>query len=193
MTSNYDDSNLNQISDQVQENFVVPQQGIADLDDSGMDNTNLDCFELLSAYLDGEATVEERRQVQDWLDNDPEIKKLYLQLSRLHHGLQNIPAPQEVISSQQLSHQVFTSIDRTQRKRKIFIWGGGAIAALVLATVSNLFTGGGNIPALRLAESPEPETVSQPLMVAVAVHKPTVIIPKAAVSSNSKQFSENNN
>ena len=190
MTSNYDDFNLNQKSDQVKGNFIDPQQGIFDLDDNEMSDRSLECFELLSAYLDNEVSVEERRQVQYWLDNDPEIKKLYLQLSRLNQGVQNIPAPQEAISTKQLSERVFQSIDRTQRKRKVSIWGG-AIAALVLATVSNLFTGSGNVPTLRLAESSEQETVSQPIMVAVAVNKPAVIIPKAAVSSTSVQLRQN--
>ena len=192
MTSNYDDLNLNQTFAPDRRDFMMPQEDISNLDDNEMGNANLDCFELLSAYLDGEATVEERRQVQTWLDNDPEIKKMYIQLSRLHHGIQNLPAPEAVASSTELSARVFQSIDRTQRKRKVVIWGGGAIAALVLATISNLFTGSGNVPALRLAESPEQKTVSSPVMVAVAVNKPTVIIPKAAVSSQSQQFLENN-
>ena len=190
MTSNYDDFNLNPKSDQVKEDFIDPQQGIFDLDGNEMSEPKLECFELLSAYLDNEVSVEERRQVQYWLDNDPEIKKLYLQLSRLNQGVQNIPTPQETISTKQLSEQVFQSIDRTQRKRKVSIWGG-AIAALALATVSNLFTGSGNIPALKLAESSEQETVSQPIMVAVAVNKPAVKIPKAAVSSTDKQLPTN--
>ena len=194
MTSNYDDFNLNQKSDQVKgnfiDNFIDPQQGIFDLDDNEMSDPKLECFELLSAYLDNEVSVEERRQVQYWLDNDPEIKKLYLQLSRLNQGVQNIPTPQETISTKQLSERVFQSIDRTQRKRKVSIWGG-AIAALALATVSNLFTGSGNIPALKLAESSEQETVSQPIMVAVAVNKPAVKIPKAAVSSTDEQLPTN--
>ena len=177
MTSNYEYSNLNQQSN---------------LDDKEADNTELDCFELLSAYLDGEVSVEERQQVQHWLDNDPEIKKLYIQLSRLHHGIQNIPVPTSETSSTNLSNKVFQSIDRTQRKRKTFIWGGGAIAALVVATVSNLFTGGSNIPTFRLAKSSNQETASQPMMVAVAVNKPAVKIPKAAVSSADKKLLENN-
>ncbi len=192
MTSNYDDFNLNQESDRVEENSNVPQQDIFNLDDNEMSDPKLECFELLSAYLDDEVSVEERRQVQYWLDHDPEIKKLYLQLSRLHHGVQNIPVTQETIPAAQLSDRVFQSIDRNQRKRQVTIWGG-AIAALVLATVSNLFTGGGNVPALRLADSSEQETTSQPtIMVAVAVNKPAVIIPKAAVSSAHRELPENN-
>ncbi len=173
MTSNYEYSNLNQQSH---------------LNDQKADNTELDCFELLSAYLDGEVSVEERQQVQDWLDNDPEIKKIYIQLSRLHHGIHNIPVPTTETSSTHLSNQVFQSIDRTQRKRKTFLWGGGAIAAVVLATFSNLFTGGSNIPTFRLAESSNQENASQPIMVAVAVNKPAVKIPKAAVSSTQKKL-----
>ena len=190
MTSNYDDFNLNQKSNQFKENFIVLQQDISNLDDNEMDDAELEVFELLSAYLDDEVSAEERRQVQHWLDNDPEIKALYLQLSRLHHGVQNIPVAEETISAEQLSSQVFQSIDRVQHKRKVSIWGG-AIAALVLATVSNLFTGGNNIPALRIAGSAEQETTSERVMVAVAVNKPAIIIPKAAFSSEHKQLPEN--
>ena len=192
MTSNYDDFNLNQKSNQVKEDFIFLQQDISNLDDNEMDDAKLECFELLSAYLDNEVSVEERRQVQQWLDNDPEIKALYLQLSRLHHGVQNIPVTGETISAEQLSSQVFQSIDRSQHKRKVSIWGG-VIAALVLATFSNLFTGSGNIPALRIADSADQETTSEPVMVAVAVNKPAVIIPKAAFSSGHKQLPKNNN
>ena len=192
MTSNYDDLYLNQKPNQIKETSIVPQQDISNLDDNEIDDAKLEVFELLSAYLDGEVSVEERRQVQHWLDNDPEVKALYLQLSRLHHEVQNIPAAGETISAEQLSSQVFQSIDRARQKRKVSIWGG-AIAALVLATVSNLFTGGTNIPALRIAESPEQETTSERVMVAVAVNKPAVIIPKAAFSSEHKQLLENNN
>lgn len=193
MTSNYDDFNLNQKFDQIQKNALIREQNLPDLDDNALCDQELDCFELLSAYLDGEVTVTERQQVQYWLDNDPKIKKLYLQLSSLHHGIQNIPAPTKTISAPKLSERVFETIDRTGRKRKISIWGGGAIAALILATISNLFTGVGNSPTFRLAETSEPEiAVSPKVMVAVAVNKPAVRIPKAAISVTEEELLENN-
>lgn len=190
MTSNYDDFNLNHKFDQIKPNSPIAEPSIFNLDDSDISDTELDCFELLSAYLDGEVNVEERQQVQYWLDNDPQIKKLYLQLSRLHHGIGNIPIPQATIPAKDLSDRVFQEVDSTKRKRKITLWGGGAIAALVLATISNLFIGGGNVPPLRLAESSEQEQATARVMVAVAVNKPAVIIPKTAVSSSEEERSK---
>jgi len=38
-----------------------------------MDMEKRDCFELLSAYLDGEVTATERRQVEEWLSTDASI------------------------------------------------------------------------------------------------------------------------
>jgi anti-sigma factor RsiW len=36
-----------------------------------------DRFELLNAYLDGEVTAAERRQIEDWLTTDSTIQCLY--------------------------------------------------------------------------------------------------------------------
>ncbi|MDJ0632954.1 MAG: hypothetical protein QNJ34_07165 [Xenococcaceae cyanobacterium MO_188.B29] len=191
MTSNYDDFDLKPKYDRFERDFTVPEQDFSDWDDNEMDDLRLDCFELLSAYLDGEVNAEERQQVQYWLDNDPEIKQQYLQLSQLHHGIRNIPAPEKPISAQQLSKQVFRSVDRNQRQRKVVLWGGGAIAALVVATISNLFTGSSNVPVFRLAESAEQEKASQPITLAIAVNEPAIKIPKAAVSPTREQVLEN--
>ena len=35
-----------------------------------------DGYELLSAYLDGEVTAAERKQVEEWLANDPTVQSL---------------------------------------------------------------------------------------------------------------------
>lgn len=40
------------------------------------DNSPLERFNLLSAYLDNQVTTAERQQVQKLLDTDPEFKKL---------------------------------------------------------------------------------------------------------------------
>jgi anti-sigma factor RsiW len=42
-----------------------------------MDIHKRDRFELLSAYLDGELTATERRQIEDWLKTAPEVQRLY--------------------------------------------------------------------------------------------------------------------
>ena len=53
---------------------------------SDLDVMKRDRFELLSAYLDGEVTPEERRLVQTWLSNDPTAKCLYDRLMALRQG-----------------------------------------------------------------------------------------------------------
>ena len=142
-----------------------------------------DCFELLSAYIDGEATAPERKKVQQLLDHDPEIKKLYLQLLKLQGGMQNLAAPiEQNISADLLSQQVFAEVDRSRNRRKIFFWGGGLLATGIIAAISGIIPGA-NAPSLKLAESPIEETSPQTVMVAVSLNEPTVTIPKAAISA----------
>ena len=43
-----------------------------------------DCFELLSAYLDGEVTATERKQVEEWFSTDTSVKCLYKKIGRAH-------------------------------------------------------------------------------------------------------------
>lgn len=137
-------------------------------------------FELLSAYIDGEATVTERKQVQQWLDNDPEIKQTYLQLLQLQDRMQNLSVPSQAISTDVLTERVFNQIDRTRNRKKAIIWGS-AIAATVVATVSSLIPL--PAPSLRIAKDYIQNQGSKPMMVAVSLNKPTVVIPKAAVAA----------
>ncbi|MDQ7801714.1 MAG: zf-HC2 domain-containing protein [Armatimonadota bacterium] len=46
---------------------------------------------LLSAYVDGEVTPEERRQVEEWLRQDPEAQAEYRELVRLRDLLRSLP------------------------------------------------------------------------------------------------------
>lgn len=166
MTSNYDD-------------FFQYDLPLNDAEDAEAHR-----FELLSAYIDGEATIEERKQVQQWLDTDPEIKKTYLQLLQLQGEMQNLTVPpQETVSADILTQQVFNSIDRTRNRKKALIWGG-AIAATVVATFSSLVPL--PAPSLRMAKESIQDRVSKPTMVAVSLNKPTVVIPKAAVSASDR-------
>lgn len=130
-----------------------------------------DRFELLSAYLDGEVTTAEKRQVEDWLANDLEIQSLYTRLSKLHQGLQTLPAPagQPV---EQTVKQVYTRLDRSAYR---VVW---AIAAFVGTLLSIA------IPQFReIATLPAPTLATEPLM--VALNTPVIEIPKAAVVSGS--------
>jgi anti-sigma factor RsiW len=171
MTSNYDD-------------FSKYDAASSDLEEDASD-----CFELLSTYIDGEATVEERKQVQKWLDNDPEIKQIYLQLLKLQGGMQNLTVPaSERTSAEILSEQVFNHVDRTHHRQKVVIWGG-AIAATIVATVTSMMPNSLS-PSLRIAENATQDNSSPSIMVAVSLSKPTVIIPKAAVANSNPNAQE---
>jgi anti-sigma factor RsiW len=160
MTSNYDD-----FTEYPQYNNLQ-----SDLEEDGY-------FELLSAYIDGEATTAERKQVQQWLDNDPEIKQTYLQLLKLQGEMQNLTPPTTAISADTLAEKVFNTIDRRNSRKRVAIWGS-AIAATIIGTVVSIVP---NSPfsSLRVADN----NINQPTMIAVSLNKPAVIIPKAAVST----------
>ncbi len=144
-----------------------------------------DPFELLSAYIDNEVTPTERKQVQQWLDNDPEIKRLYLQLLNLQNGIQGLSVPSPpAVTPDKLSENVFATIDKTRNRKKLLVWGGGgAIAATLIATISGLLPGT-NFPSLKLADSVNQETSKETVLVAVTLNQPAIKIPKAAVASS---------
>lgn len=140
-----------------------------------------DRFELLSAFIDGELSPAQRNQVQAWLDHDPEIKQLYTQLLALQCQMQHSVAPPSQKSVAEITAGVFHSIDR--RRRRKLIWGGSAIAASVFAAIG--LVPGAAPPAFRLANRQPPGTLADsPVMLAVAIDKPTVNIPKAINNRN---------
>ena len=139
-----------------------------------------DHFELLSAYIDGELTASERNQVQAWLDRDPKIKHLYTQLLTLQGQMQHSVAPPSNKSVAEISAGVFREIDRTCRWQRRLVWGGSAIAASLFAAMSGMIPGITPF-SFRMAEVKPPTTAtSDSVMLAVAVNKPAVNIPKAA-------------
>jgi anti-sigma factor RsiW len=136
-----------------------------------------DRFELLSAYLDGELTPEERHQVQYWLDTDPQFKQIYHRLLRLHQGMQNVSFSRKNTSIEQLCDNVFLQVDRQQKRRNFKVLTGGAIAALFAASIFGFWTNG-NRSILNMAKSSQDTSASKPLMLAVTLDKPAVNIPK---------------
>lgn len=147
-------------------------------------------FQLLSAYLDGEATVSERRQVQNWLDTDPKIKEIYLQLIQLRSRLQTAPVPASHSSVKQLATHIFQHLN--QRTRVMVAWGGTAIAALLVMAVSGNL---GRVPMVAQSQNfkdsePLQIALNEPLIpivnpnaVSISVDQPIIPIPKAAVST----------
>jgi anti-sigma factor RsiW len=132
-------------------------------------------FELLSAYIDGEATVSQRQQVQEWLDRDPEVKRLYFQLLKLRQGVQVLPVPAPEQTAEQTATQVFRRVDRRRHRR--MAWGGGAIAALFMAALSSVMPPVESPPPQQVASSPSPVREGQERL-SIALNGPVVDIPE---------------
>ena len=158
-----------------------------------------DRFELLSACLDGEVTAAERRQVEDWLTNDPAMKRLYSRLLMMQRGFQSMPVPASEQSAHELAGKV---LQRVERKRtQTWIWGGGAIAALLIAVVSGV-GGGRQLFAPQFAHSPVPAesdglivALNEPVVEIVnpndlmlGVNAPIMDIPKVDVATPQKSL-----
>ncbi|MEA5502527.1 transcriptional regulator [Halotia wernerae UHCC 0503] len=155
-----------------------------------MDMVKRDRFELLSAYLDGEVTAAESRQVEEWLDNDASVQCLYARLLKLRQGLQTLPVPAAQQPPEARVQQVMARLHR--RSRLAWLFGGAAVAACVIGTVSGLLPGGGS-RTLQLAQKPKAESTqatttpvspASPLM--VTLNNPVIEIPKAAIASPEK-------
>lgn len=152
------------------------QQGIGDALAENLANNNRpqgnvttmmrDRFELLSAYLDGEVTAAERRQVDEWLANDPVTKRLYSRLLSMQQSFQSMPVPKSEQSAQELAAKVLQRVER--KPKRVMVWGGCAIAALLVAVVSGV-AGGRQLFAPQFAQSG-----SDDLM--VALNEPVVEI-----------------
>lgn len=128
-------------------------------------------FELLSAYLDGEVTASERQQVQEWLVSDPEVQHLYKRLQNLRDGFQHLPVCECQYSARDLSNGVFAKIDKQRKIRKTWLWGGGAIAAMLVTAMSNIFSES-NTPVLQFAEQQQNESLM------IAFNRPPIDIPQ---------------
>ncbi|MGJ3248498.1 MAG: anti-sigma factor family protein [Elainellaceae cyanobacterium] len=111
-----------------------------------MDNSKRDFYEKLSAYLDGELTAEERRQIEYLLRYDPTAQRLYARLIGLRRGMNTMAmhSPPVHPDVEQTVDQVMSRLDR-QSPRRALAWGGVAAAALLVSLFS------GNLPQLQYA------------------------------------------
>lgn len=100
-----------------------------------LDVTKRDLFELLSAYLDGEVTADERQLVQQLLVNDPAAKRLYGRLLTLRHGFQTLPA--QPCDGEATLAQVFCVLNR--RLRLACMAGAGVCIMGTLGLLSGTF------------------------------------------------------
>ena len=129
-------------------------------------------FELLSAYLDGEVTPSERKQVEALLASDAAFQRQYRQMQNIHQALPQITVPSSQ-SAQALSAGVFAKLDRNRNRKLAWIGGGTAIAATLVAAVAGLggLFGGDN----QLQFAANKANTPAPLM--VALNDPILAMP----------------
>ena len=157
-----------------QGDLLTSNSGAANQLIGAMDMLKRDRFELLSAYLDGEVTAAERKQVEEWLANDPESQRLYDRLLKLRSSFQTVPVPAAQQPVEQTIELVYQRVDRRSRRRAV-VWSGSAIAAFVLSAVSTVLP---TRQLLQIAQSPQQEI--EPLR--VALNSPVVEIPKLGIA-----------
>lgn len=126
---------------------------------------SLSQFELLSAYIDGEVTPKERSQVQEWLDTDPKLKQVYLNLIRLQQDIPLVPVPTPTISTEQLSQRVFQRIEKENRFRRLWFWGGMVVTAVLVGAFSSIFWDRSPFPTS--PQQAQIELEAEPLMIAL--------------------------
>lgn len=147
-----------------------------------IDTLNNPQFELLSAYLDHEVSVDERKQVEQWLADDPEFYRLYQQLSQLQRSCQALPSP--VPSKPEVEDTVEKVLARIDARRT-FPWRSTIAAAAIAAAagaIAGLWSGG---PATQFAntaeEQPDASVVASfdtpPLPVEASLPLPEAVEP----------------
>jgi anti-sigma factor RsiW len=161
-----------------------------------MNNLKRDRFELLSAYLDGEVTAAERRQVEQWLETDPQVQCLHARLLRLREGMRTLSIPVPERSSEETAEQVFRKLDHS-RRRTALVWGGGAIAAVFVGLVANFAPSPIPVHQLAVKDFDNQQLVGSDATVSsdalmIALDQPLIEIPKATVSEPSSAASASN-
>ena len=139
-------------------------------------NSDLDRFNLLSAYIDGKVTSSERQKVQEWLDTDKIMQQKYRQLLRLQQEMSNLPLPESPVVASVLSDQLFRTIDHRQSQRRLVIAGGFAIAALITGLLSQLYLRDNQFSP-KLASKTVIPTQIQGDPLTIALNRPIVEIP----------------
>ncbi len=145
------------------------KQGFLPTDSSDMDN-QFERFELLSAYMDGELTAQERKQVQQWLDSDPEFHQLYKQLLRVQREVPTLSVPESSVPAESLSQGVFDTIDSQDRRKRGLIASGLGVAAVIIGSIAHISLQDGL--SLRYAQ-----TDGNQEALTIALNRPVVEIP----------------
>jgi anti-sigma factor RsiW len=138
-------------------------------------------FELLSAYMDNEASPAEKLKVEQWLATDINFRRLYQQQLRLRQLLIDLPVPgisrvgsQTNARTEQVVNRVLAKLEERSKQRKI-AWGGIAAIAVLVGAVGSVFTFNSPTTSPNLANQiTQPE---EPLL--LAMEKPLIPMPKS--------------
>ncbi|MBD3882799.1 transcriptional regulator [Phormidium tenue FACHB-886] len=144
-----------------------------------LDVEKRDRFERLSAYLDGEVTADEKREIEAMLATDPAMQRLHARLLKLRTSFRSLPVPPPEQPVEQTVQQVFARIER--RPRRMLALGGMAIAALFVGALVSIMPRSEFVPSI--AQSPEDQRTVPAQGLMVALDRPVIEIPKATVAS----------
>ncbi len=133
----------------------------------GLDATKRDRFELLSAYLDGEVTPDERQQVLSWLRDCDDTRSLYNRLLSLRQGMRTQVCPPACDADETLGG-VFHQLNH--RIRLVTMACAGVAAFSVIHLLSG-GTGAGS-GTWRMATGSQPEALH------IALDQPAFPIPE---------------
>jgi hypothetical protein len=157
-----------------------------------LQHNEADCFELLSAYLDGEVTATERKQVEQWLDTDDSVKRLYARLLKLRQGVQAMPVPASEQSPEATLRQVWKRL--RHRSQLGWMFGGAALATFCIGTISSLMPSDTFKFQLAQQQIRPTEVITQPTApvspLMVALNNPVIEIPKTAVAPPQKPVNQ---
>ncbi|MGK7891037.1 MAG: anti-sigma factor [Leptolyngbyaceae cyanobacterium] len=178
MISNFDNDGSAQANEQASS---------SDLGFAALDNLKRDRFELLSAYMDGEVTALEKRQVEQWLVEDQNFRCLYGRLRQLRHGLKTMPVPTtSQVSIDETIEAVCKKVDR--RPQVLLALVGTAITVLAASLVPPVRVQFANF----LKEIPQPPAESLKIDLNTPVLGPESGIAPAALPQSTHVDGENN-
>lgn len=176
MTNHFDEFDKRNVADSI--DAKVQGSNCQSESSEACSSMQRDRFELLSAYLDGEVTAAERRQVEEWLASDAKTQRLYSRLLSLRQGLQALPVVKPEQDVDQLVERVTARIERRPRR---LLWGGLAIAALFLGALMTSMPRENYAPSIAHSLDSSEDVPSNGLM--IALNHPPIEIPKAATSA----------
>ncbi|MCL2926029.1 MAG: transcriptional regulator [Trichodesmium sp. MAG_R04] len=146
-------------------------------------------FELISAYLDGEVTPLQRKEVEALLETDPVARHLYQRLLKLHSKFQKIPITSTLEPVNQTIKRILEKVEG--RSRRNFVLVSSAVTGLCIAVISG-FISITRFPIVKLANIPDSQAVQialnepvieivNPNNVILTVNEPLLQIPQPTI------------